>query len=284
MPTSPKSSAGGEDSTRALWVVGASSGIGRAVAEAGARRGYDVLLASRRMDELVAMADRCSALGSADSTIVALDVTDRRRLPEAVRLFLAGVRDRRLARPIVVFAAGVSQRSPAVGTAESVHDLVMETNFEAPRRLIVDIVPRLAEAGGGQVIALGSLAGEVPTPMRSSYGAAKAALASFCRSVDAEVRESGVRVRVVEIGFVRTDIARNAVMGDGSRSGRSDRNQDFGLNPEVVAERILHFADQQLVYTTVALQLKGRIARALARHFPEGWSRVSRIGGRVGTR
>src|SRR3546814_8686530 len=92
-------------------------------------------------------------------------------------------------------------------------------------------------AGGGQIVAISSVAGMAGIPVRSAYCAAKHGLIGYHDAVRAENEHLGVKILVVAPGSVRTDISRNALNADGSVRGESDKAIDNGLSPEVAAAR-----------------------------------------------
>src|SRR3546814_9378159 len=94
-------------------------------------------------------------------------------------------------------------------------------------------------AGGGQIVAISSVAGMAGIPVRSAYCAAKHGLIGYHDAVRAENEHLGVKILVVAPGSVRTDISRNTLNADGSVRGESDKAIDNGLSPEVAAARIL---------------------------------------------
>src|SRR3546814_20778180 len=94
-------------------------------------------------------------------------------------------------------------------------------------------------AGGGQIVAISSVAGMAGIPVRSADCAAKHGLIGYHDAVRAENEHLGVKILVVAPGSVRTDISRNALNADDSVRGESDKAIDNGLSPEVAAARIL---------------------------------------------
>ena len=89
------------------------------------------------------------------------------------------------------------------------------------------------------MVNISSVAGKVGVPMRTAYCAAKHGLVGYGDSLRAECAMHGLRLLTVAPGSVRTDVSRNALNGDGSRRGTSDKAIDQGLEPDGVAARIL---------------------------------------------
>src|SRR5258706_7692915 len=97
----------------------------------------------------------------------------------------------------------------------------------------------MVRAGGGDIVAISSVAGIAGVPLRSAYSAAKHGLIGYHDSVRAETAHLGVKVLVVAPGSVRTAVAKNALDGDAKARGVSDEMIDNGMEPSVVAERII---------------------------------------------
>lgn len=215
-----------------IWVTGASSGIGEALALGLAARGAHVLLSGRRRDALArvqaGIGDRARAL--------AFEATDYDALPGVVAEALAW----RGGIDLLVNNAGVSQRSLALDTDFAVYRKLMEIDFFAPLRLTQLVLPHMVERRKGHVAIVSSVAGKVGAPMRTGYSAAKFACVGYFEALRAEIeRAYGVGVTVVLPGSVRTNVAINALDGAGAPRGRSDVNIEEGMPAEQAAATIL---------------------------------------------
>jgi short-subunit dehydrogenase len=212
-----------------VWITGASSGIGAALAEAFAGEGAELVLSGRRREALAEVAARAQP----GATILPFEATDWPALPEAVAK--AGTVD------ILVNNAGISQRSLAVDTRPEVYRALIETDLLAPIWLTQLVLPGMVERGaGGHIIGISSVAGRLGTVLRTGYCAAKHGLIGYLDALRAEVEQAyGIRVTTVLPGSVRTEVAANALQADGSARGESDTNIDAGMAPEDCARRIL---------------------------------------------
>lgn len=211
-----------------VWITGASSGIGAALAAAFAAEGARLVLSGRRRDALEAIAGK--------NLVLPFEATDQAALPAAVEAawgWRGGV-------DILVNNAGVSQRSLAIDTAPEVYRALIETDLLAPIFLTQLVLPLMAARGGGHIVAISSVAGRVGPVLRTGYAAAKHGLIGYCDALRAEVESAyGIKVTTVLPGSVRTRVAANALQGDGSPRGVSDANIDAGMDPEECARRIL---------------------------------------------
>lgn len=219
--------------SKVVWVTGASSGIGEALARALMGQGAYVILSGRRADALQALAGR-----AAERTLVLpFETTDYDRLPALVEQAW-GWRGR---IDLLINNAGISQRSLALDTSLKVYRQLIEVDYMAPLALTQALLPRLVEQGSGQLAVVSSVAGKVGTALRTGYCGAKHAVVGYFEALRAEVEEAyGVGVSIIIPGSVRTDIAKNALEGGGSARGRSDANIENGIDPVAAAQTILN--------------------------------------------
>lgn len=217
---------------KTVWITGASSGIGKALAEAFAAEGAALILSGRRRETLEAVA---AGLGG-EALVLPFETTDWTALPGAVESawgWRGGV-------DILVNNAGISQRSLAIDTEPLVYETIIAVDLLAPIRLTQLVLPLMAARGGGHIVAISSVAGRLGPVLRTAYAAAKHGLIGYCDSLRAEVESAyGIRVTTILPGSVRTEVAANALTADGSRRGISDANIDAGMDPAECARRIV---------------------------------------------
>lgn len=215
-----------------IWITGASSGIGAALAEAFAAVGAALILSGRRRDALEALA---ASLGT-ETQVLPFETTDRAALPAAVEAawgWRGGV-------DLLVNNAGISQRSLAIDTAPEVYERIIDVDLRAPIALTQLLLPLMAARRTGTFVMISSVAGRLGPVLRTAYAAAKHGLIGYADALRAEVEQAyGLRVVTVLPGSVRTCVARNALQGDGSARGESDANIDAGMDPAECARRVL---------------------------------------------
>lgn len=214
--------------TQTVWITGASSGIGEALALKYAQDGACLVLSARREDELERVAARCRGAGLATDQVLVLplDVTDWESLAGKVQKVLdtfGGI-------DLLVNNAGVSQRSLCKDTDMSVYQKLMDVDVMGQIALTKGVLPHMLERGAGHLAVTSSVAGKVGAPMRTGYCAAKHAVMGFFDALRAEVEGQGVSVSTITPGFIRTDIARNALSGDGSAYGKEDKDIAGGMD------------------------------------------------------
>jgi NAD(P)-dependent dehydrogenase (short-subunit alcohol dehydrogenase family) len=184
-----------------VLVTGVSSGIGRAVADAFAAKGFEVFGTSRNPQR---------AEPVAGVELVQLDVTDDASVAAAVSTVVqrAGRID------IVVNNAGAGVFGAAEETSIAQAQQLFETNFFGLVRLTREVLPYLRAQRSGRIINIGSVLGFLPSPYGSLYAASKHAVEGYSESLDHETRDFGVRVSVVEPGYTNTSFEANATDAD----------------------------------------------------------------------
>lgn len=223
---------------KVIWITGASSGIGEALAKAFAAEGAKLVLSARRTAELERVRD---AIGGPDAPVsprvalVPMDVADLDAVPGKAREALAafGRID------MVVNNAGISQRSLAKDTTLDVDLRLMQVNYFGTVAVTKAVLPHMMARGTGHLVAVSSLVGKFGTPWRSAYAASKHALHGFFDSLRAELADTAIQVTLICPGFIRTDVSVNALTGDGTPLGTMDRAQAEGLDPDIAARRML---------------------------------------------
>jgi dehydrogenase/reductase SDR family protein 7B len=217
---------------RTIWITGATSGIGKALAEAFAAEGAALILSGRRRDALGALAESLAA----ESLVLPFEATDWAALPSTVETAWSW----RNGVDMLVNNAGISQRSLAVDTVPEVYDRLIDTDLRAPIRLTQLLLPRLVERRTGTIVMISSVAGRVGPVLRTGYAAAKHGLIGYADALRAEVEKAyDLRVANVLPGSVRTGVAANALQADGSARGDSDANIEAGMDPAECARQIL---------------------------------------------
>jgi dehydrogenase/reductase SDR family member 7B len=215
-----------------VWVTGASSGIGEALARAFVSDGGSAILSGRNIAELERVVletgaeDRCM--------ILPFETTDYGAIPELVEKAIGwqGHVD------ILVNNAGISQRSLAVNTDFSVYQKIIAVDLLAPIALTQALLPHLTQRGAAAIINISSVAGKIGAPLRTAYSAAKHGIIGYGDALRTEVAGQGVKVLNVAPGSIKTNVSRNSLNADGSRRGSSDAAIENGIAPEKCAEEI----------------------------------------------
>jgi short-subunit dehydrogenase len=183
-----------------VWVIGASSGIGAAVATALLERGARVALSARSEAKLDALA----ATDGDRALVAALDFTDTPAVEAAsARIALAwGEID------LVLIVAGTHREMRAWELDADAARELLEVNLQAPIATVATIVPRLLAQKHGAIGIVSSLAGYRGLPKALIYGASKAALINFCESLYLDLAPRDLGVYLINPGFVETPLTR----------------------------------------------------------------------------
>jgi short-subunit dehydrogenase len=214
-----------------VWITGASSGIGEALAIELAAKGAKLILSARREQELERVNQQCGG----NAMIVRMDLGDEKSVQEAVAKVLEHY-------PSVDFLfnnGGISQRSQCLDTDISVDRRIMEVNFFGNILLSKLIGKKMLAAKKGHIIVTSSLLGKWGFYLRSGYAASKHALHGYYESLRMEVEKDGIYISLVLPGFTNTEISKHALSGDGKPTNEMDQNQAGGLSPKEVAQKIL---------------------------------------------
>jgi short-subunit dehydrogenase len=251
---------GADMQDRIWWITGASSGIGAALARALAARGAKLILSGRNVAALEEVAAECAT----ETLVLPFEATDYAALPAIAEQAWAW----RGRVDGLVNNAGISQRSLAIETDFAVYQQIIAVDLLAPIALTQALLPRMVGAGGGQIIAISSVAGIAGVPLRSAYSAAKHGIIGYHDAVRAENEHLGLKVLVVAPGSVRTNVSRNALNADGSTRGESDAAIENGLSPADAAAQMLAAVDAGTRELVVAEGAEAMVA-ALRRSDPD---------------
>lgn len=220
----------GSLSNKVVWITGASSGLGKALAQACAKDGAQVILTARRMDELENV--RQSLVNPEQHLCVSADITDETQVRAAYEKVLqsTGRID------WLINNAGLSQRALIADTTMQTERAIMEVDYFSQVFLTKTVLPTFLTQKSGRIIFVSSVAGLLGTQYRATYSAAKAAIHMWANSLRAEVADEGVGVSVIFPGFVQTNVSFNALNGAGQPQGHQDEVIENGLTSEAFAE------------------------------------------------
>ena len=221
-------------------VTGASSGIGRAAAEALGRHGAEVVVHGRDAARGSAVVDTITAEGG-KARFVAADLTDPHQLDDLA--------DQARTVDVLVNNAGFSWFGPTAELDVATFDRLFAANVRAPYFLVAALAPQMAARNGGSIVNIASMAGQIGLAGSAAYGATKATLASMTRSWAAEFSPSGVRVNAIAAGPVLTAGAtseRTEALGATTLLSRA-------AQPGEVAEVVAFLASPKASYITGAV-------------------------------
>lgn len=187
---------------KVVFLTGASSGIGEALAIALAKRGTALGLLARRKELLAKLAAECERSGGT-ARIFPCDVTDEAAVEDAASELLAefGKID------ILIANAGIG------GNDKDTRELrpssvkkVIDTNLLGAVNVVHAVLPSMMKSGSGQLVAISSLAGFRGLPKSAAYSASKAGMTAFFESVRLDTKHLGIDVTIIQPGFIRTPL------------------------------------------------------------------------------
>jgi short-subunit dehydrogenase len=224
--------------SKVIWITGASSGIGEALAYALANEGAKLILSARRKEELERVKGNCNAAAQPDIRILPLDLAqaDTLKLSTSAAVQMFGHVD------ILINNGGISQRSFAKDTLPEVDRRIMEVNYFGTTAITKYLLPHFLKRQQGHIVVISSVTGKFGTPYRSGYAASKHALHGFYDSLRAELWKdvkNNIPVTIICPGFIRTNLTLSAVTGNGSPLGKIDYGQYKGMPAEKCAQQIV---------------------------------------------
>lgn len=249
---------------RVALVTGASSGIGRATAEALRDAGYRVYGTSRKP-----VPDRSDGI-----TMLTCDVSQDESVAKLIEQILSETR--RI--DLVVNNAGVGLLAAAEESSITQAQALFDVNLFGVIRVTNAVLPTMRRQGEGRIVNLSSVLGLIPAPFSALYAATKHAVEGYSESLDHELRPFGIRVVLVEPAFTRTSFEDNIARPDGlleiydaARAGMNlimRKAMETGDAPEVVAKTVLKAATDPTPRTRLAAGKMARQVSFLRRFVP----------------
>ena len=245
---------------KVIWITGASSGLGKALAEECAARGAQVILTARRINELEKI--RVTLAHPEQHICISADISDESQVRHAYEqvLLTKGKID------WLINNAGLSQRALIAETHMQTERAIMEVDYFSQVFLTKTVLPTFLKQKSGRIAFVSSVAGLLGTQYRASYSAAKAAIHMWANSLRAEVADQGVGVSVIFPGFVKTNVSFNALNGEGKPQGHQDEAIENGLSPEAFAKTVVNalLKDQEYIVVGGAKEKLGVLVSRLS--------------------
>ena len=249
-------------SDKIVWITGASSGIGKALAIELSKLNTKMILSSRKKEDLELVKLQCKNIN--EVKIITLDLEDYNNLQPKVDAAIAlfGKID------ILVNNGGISQRSFAKDTLISVDKKIMDINYLGTIALSKALLPHFIENKSGHFVITTSIVGKIGTPLRSSYAASKHALHGFFDSLRAEHYQDNIDVTLVCPGFVYTNVSKNALTGNGTPQQKMDNATENGIQPERFAKLMVKAIKKKKEEVYIA-GAKEKLAVVVKRFYPK---------------
>lgn len=221
------------------WLVGASEGLGAALAHRISRMGAEVIVSARNVDRLAELVEALPGRARA----VAMDVSDDASVAEAAKT--VGEIDG------MVYLAGVYWPQPStLWTPEEVTAMA-DVNFTGAVRVLGQVIPDMVARDSGHIVLTGSLSGFRGLPGAIGYASSKAGVMHLAESMRADLWRTGVRVQLANSGFIKTRL-----------TDKNDFHMPFLMSPEQAADEMFALMQND---------------SAFQRHFPHLFSYVFRL-------
>ena len=251
-----------------VWITGASSGIGEALAYELAQAGAKLILSSRRNDELERVRTAC--MFSEKHVIVPLDLEHYTELEDKVNSVLEehGVVD------VLINNAGVSHRYLVVDSNLELDKKVIDINFFGALAITRPVLKKMLERNCGHIAVVSSMLGLYGMQTRSAYSASKHALRGYFESLRNELFHTNIHITLIYPGYVNTHITQNALLGDGTHFGKMDAFHANAISASKCAKKIVDAINHKKAVVVIS-GFKERFGVLLNRFFPALFRRLA---------
>jgi len=224
--------------SKVVWITGASSGIGKALAMHYNKLGAFIILSARNSDTLTQVKNQLPHSQKAFIQILDLEKSDE--FIEITKQLI----DKFSKIDILINNGGISQRGNAYETPLEIDRRIMEINYFGNIALTKAVLPYMQNQKSGHIIVISSIAGKFGFYLRSAYSASKHALQGFYESLLLEEAKNNIFVTIAYPGKINTPISESALTSDGKTHGVMDHNQETGMSAEKCA-KIIQKAEQK---------------------------------------
>jgi short-subunit dehydrogenase len=227
-----------------VLVTGASSGIGKALAQELAGKGARLILAARSGDKLQELAKSLPG----DALAVPTDITqddERLLLLERTVEHFGGL-------DVLINNAGIASWAHFADSSEQVLRTIMEVNFFAPADLIRRAIPILTDGQDPAVVNVASMCGRRGMPAWPEYSASKFALCGLTEALRGELARFEIDILLMVPGLTRSDLSKHFLL----HQGQADIDFDKGMDPAYVAAQIVRSLERNKTETVLGREAK----------------------------
>lgn len=219
---------------KVIWLTGASSGVGEAMAYAFNNQKAQLIISSHEPDELERVKNNCK-FEPEKILVLPFNLLEHDKIPGLVKTVI----DKFKKVDILFNIGGISQRALVKDTILEVDRRIMEINYFGTIALTKALLPEMIKNKSGHIAVMTSLAGKFGIPLRSAYAASKHALHGFFDTLRSEVYDDNIKVTLFCPAYIKTNIAVNALTKDGTPQNFNDPGAEKGTSPEEFAQLAL---------------------------------------------
>lgn len=247
---------------KVVWITGASSGIGEQLAYKFCKEGYKLILSSRKYKDLEVIKTNCS--NKENIKLLPFDLENHSNINEIVKNAISffGCID------ILINNGGISQRSLAIDSSFEVYEKIFNINQIGTIKLSQALLPHFVKRNAGHYINVTSIAGVAGLPYRTAYCASKYAIEGYFAALRVELSNKNIYITMVRPGAVKTNVGKNALIGDASTKGTTDNTIEEGLNPDVVAYKIYKAFKAKKQFLFIPSSILERFFYTVNKYFP----------------
>lgn len=255
-----------------IWITGASSGIGEALAIECAKLGASLVLSARNEQKLNELKEKL--VNTEQHHVVPLDLANTEEVTNIVAQYIKehGTVD------VLVNNGGIAQRGTARETKLDVQRQVMEVNYFGTVAITQAVFPSMLSTTNnkpkGMIVTVSSVAGKVGGKSMSGYSASKHAIIGYMDCLRAEESANGLHVLTICPGFVQTKISVNAMVADGSQFGEVAGSIKHGIAVDDCAKQIVKAIEQNKDEVVIGKGIS-YWAPTIARLFPNTFRKIS---------
>ncbi|MBQ4833180.1 SDR family oxidoreductase [Pseudoalteromonas sp. MMG010] len=217
---------------KTVWITGASSGIGRALALECAEHGASVILSARNTEKLTALKNTLPGDGH---LVITIDLSK----PEHVYDDITKLMPTLPPIDILINNGGVSQRSLFLENDFKVYRQLMEVNYFGLVALTKAVLPSMVARKHGSVVAISSVAGKVGSKFRTGYSGSKYAVVGFMDCLRAEVAQYNINCLTICPGSIKTNIAHNSLNNQGVAQNKAEDSIENGMDVSLAAKKMV---------------------------------------------
>jgi short-subunit dehydrogenase len=246
---------------KTVWITGASSGIGEALAYELSRTGARLILSARNQQELQRVLSGCDC--AEKHLIIPLDLENYHQLEDlANRIW-----EEHGPIDVLINNAGLSQHYLVADSKFESDEKIININLLGTIALTRPVLKRMLERNQGQIAVTLSMLGFYGMQTRCAYSASKHGLKGYFEGLRNELFKSNIKITLIYPGYIKTQIAKHALIADGRAAGQNDKFHKQGIAVARCAEKIIYAIEHEKPEQIVA-GMKERFGLLLVRYFP----------------